>query len=309
MTADAIIMNQITKYATSENGGVVDFTTSIIPKLPVIVFMVVIKKCIENSGDFFYIAWGSIKTLFTKLFYTETRLFDFKDASNKHYYVKKSIEKRMYSFHNQYFPITAALENDEAIVVSHMGWLPKHQKLMEECEREATIEQEAFMLAKTQTKIIYMKLSVQDGALKYIPSVASNLYPSKNYSNLVQIIKDHVAVSKIVKSYSVLGMLIDGVPGLGKTKFADFAVDNKIVGCVYKVDMTNMLKFSFSRVLNSMYHFIAINTDTIFMIDEIDKYIDYRVDLEYADELKVHSNNKLKDVTYYNSRDNQRSIC
>lgn len=298
MSADAIIMSQITRYATSDKGGVSDFMTSIIPRLPVIIFMVVIKKCIENSGDFFHGAWITFKALLSRLFYTETRIFNFNDAANKQYHFKKSIEKRYYSFANQYFPISVNTEpyqdDSKTLVVSYMNWLPSHQKLIEECEKEAEVECNTFNLAKSQTKIIYMKLGVQDGNLKYVPSVASKLYPSRNYTNLVSIIKDHVAVAKIVKSYSVLGMLIDGVPGLGKTKFADFAVDNKVVGCVYKVDMTNMLKYSFSRVLNAMYHNISINTDTIFMIDEIDKYIDYRVDIEYADALKVQSNNKVK---------------
>jgi hypothetical protein len=80
-------------------------------------------------------------------------------------------------------------------------------------------------------------------------------------------------------------LLIDGVPGLGKTKFADFAVESKLAGAVYKVDMTSMLKYPFSKVLLSIYHDVQINTSTIFMIDEVDKYIDYRVVVEYDEEV------------------------
>lgn len=89
----------------------------------------------------------------------------------------------------------------------------------------------------------------------------------------------------MTESYSVCGLLLDGKPGLGKTKFTDFAVIEKLAGHVFKVDMTSMLNYKFSQVIDSMYHGVSITTDTIFMIDEIDKYIDYRISVEF-DELQ-----------------------
>lgn len=294
MSADAIIMNYITKYATSENGGVTDFTNAIIPKLPVIVFMVVVKKCIENSGDFFFSSWESFKSLMKRIFYTRTRIYDFQKPENKSYHLKSAFEKNMYSFANQYFPIEKTMETNDCLVVSHINWLPSHQTLIQKCEKESNELLETYMDASSQQKIIYKKLALKEGALKYEKSDPSQLYPSKNYLKLVDIIRDHFDVSNRIKSFSVLGASINGVPGLGKTKFADFAVNNKLAGSILKVDMTNMLKYSFTRVLNSMYHSVAILTDTIFVIDEIDKYLDYRMDIEYEDKL-VEMRNVSKD--------------
>jgi SpoVK/Ycf46/Vps4 family AAA+-type ATPase len=73
-------------------------------------------------------------------------------------------------------------------------------------------------------------------------------------------------------------MLIDGIPGLGKTKFADYATDTKLAGYVYKTDMTSFLQIEFSQVVKPMFHDIHITAPTIFLIDEVDKYLDYRLD-------------------------------
>jgi hypothetical protein len=47
-----------------------------------------------------------------------------------------------------------------------------------------------------------------------------------------------------------------------------------------------MLDHTFSIALDSIYHSVNIVTDTIFVIDEIDKYIDYRMAIEYENEKK-----------------------
>ena len=68
MTPDSIIMSRITEMAISDKGSVVDFTKMIIPKLPVIAFMVIVKKCLENSNEFFYTIWKGIKYIVKKTF-------------------------------------------------------------------------------------------------------------------------------------------------------------------------------------------------------------------------------------------------
>lgn len=282
MSPDSIIMNKVVEIITSSNSGVTNILFAIIPTLPAIAAMVTIKKCIENSGDVFSSISTYIGCIFKRLFYT-TRLLDNCDrADSQDYFFKKSVEKKTYFFNSFMFPIYWNYEPEHKIgILSHMKWFYGHKEYVNECEKEADTEREVYNCIKQQKKTIYKKLATTEGLPKYCVSISSKLYPSRNYVNLVKIIKTHVSVAKIVESYNVLGILIDGIPGLGKTKFADFAVEEKLVGHVYKVDMTTMLKYAFSETLQLMYHKIDIITDTIFVIDEIDKYIDYRVDLEY----------------------------
>ena len=214
---------------------------------------------------------------------------------NANYYRKKVYEKKSFLFQmRSFFPMYWESGDNHPSVLSYLKWLPSHNEVISECEEEAQLDNYIYECAKLLKKTIYKKFGVEKGTLAYINSKASNLFPSKNYTELVEIIGSHLSVAKIVKSYSVLGILIDGQPGLGKTKFADFAVEQKLSGSVYKVDMTTMLKYPFSDALDRIYHSVEIITDTIFMIDEIDKYIDFRLDIEYDQEVK-ESQKRCKD--------------
>lgn len=112
-------------------------------------------------------------------------------------------------------------------------------------------------------------------------SSPSRLYPSKNYQKLEKIISSHYDVSELVGVHSVIGVIIDGVPGLGKTKFADFAADEGLAGTVNKIDMTAFLNLEFSVLMSKFYHQFEVEYNTIFMIGEVDKYLDVRIDREY----------------------------
>lgn len=297
MTPDSIILSKITDLALSDKGCITDFTKTIIPKLPVIAFMVIVKKCIENSNDFFYTLWKGIRYIVKKTLYTEHILVNPNDAKTKCYYYCKCYTKRKYSFFNQLFPIYIDYVNDEErfeTTVSYMNWYPRHKRIMDEAEKEATKDFKDYELSVSQVKVLYKKLVVDESNIKYVDTKPSLLYSSQNYINLTKIIKSYTSKAKKIQSFSVLGLLIDGVEGLGKTTFLDYAVSEKIVGSVYKVDMTTMLKYDFSLLLRLMYHKIDITTDTIFMFDELDKYLDYRIKMDYEDELKTINNNNKK---------------
>lgn len=289
LTPDAIIMSKVVDVISSDsNSGIRDFVAFIIPKLPAIALMVALKKCMESSGEIFWGIVACANTLIRKMFYTDLVIEHVNHAENTDYYRKKVYEKKksllgMRSF----FPMYWVSEENQPSVLSYLKWLPSHSEVVSECEGDAKVDQHIYDHAKSLKKTIYKKLTTEKGSLTYVNSKASKLFPSKNYTELVKIIKSHLSVAKIVKSYTVLGVLIDGQPGLGKTKFADFAVEQKLAGSVYKVDMTTMLKYPFSEALDRMYHSVEIVTDTIFMIDEIDKYVDFRLDLEYDQEVKA----------------------
>src|SRR5207302_10033747 len=66
---------------------------------------------------------------------------------------------------------------------------------------------------------------------------------------------------------------------------------------IYKIDMTNVVKESFESILERFYHGIQPTTSTMFVIDEVDKYLDYRIKIGY-DQLKERkSKEKVENVT------------
>jgi len=63
LNPDAIIMNKVVDIISSDsNGGISDFVSFIMPKLPAIALMIALKKCMESSGDIFwdYNCYGEI---------------------------------------------------------------------------------------------------------------------------------------------------------------------------------------------------------------------------------------------------------
>jgi hypothetical protein len=121
-------------------------------------------------------------------------------------------------------------------------------------------------------------------------------FPSKNYLKLQNIIQTYCKVNDNLLSYNVLGILIDGEPGLGKSKFADFIATRRLLGepgisNVYRVDMSSnfCLKMAPETIFNSFFHEIAIKQSSLFMIDEVDKYLSYFIEDSYS---KVKQNKK-----------------
>lgn len=305
---DAIVMGKVVEIITGSQGGIRDIISAIFPKLPSIIMMIIVKKFVENSSEMFANIYAFMHSWFKKMCYTTKLIEGCTNGLSKEFYLKESYDKKLLTFQNQTIPMYWEYHQDQkAGELSYCGWHPHHNSIISECLTEATKEH----AIKTKTKTSYKKMSVSSDFFKYCTSVSSKLYPSKNYTNLVSVIKTHTAVAKLVKSYSVLGILIDGVAGLGKTKFADFAVEEKIVGNVYKVDMTTMLNTPFSKAVGSIYHNIDIVTDTIFVIDEIDKYLDVRITKEISieDQHKEKKKNKalasLKEDDKPQPEDNQ----
>ncbi len=134
--------------------------------------------------------------------------------------------------------------------------------------------------------------------VKYEPMI---LFPAKNYTKLFTIIDDHLTISNLTKSFSPLGILIDGEPGLGKTKFSDFLANKNIIDQIYKIDMTCHLKTSFDEIMEKYYQSITISGPTVFVIDEIDKYIDYYIQSSFNTQLK------RKESTKENKEDKDKS--
>lgn len=294
MTADAIVMNKITDIIVPNSNDVSDFLKTIIAKIPIICCMIAVKKMIDNFSGFL----EGIGKCLKKLCYTQHTLMDPDNATTECYYINNAFVKRRYMCRNLFFPIYVTNEDDD-INISYMSWYAKHRNIVNECKKEGLDAYNKYQLAKNQDIVLYKKLTIKNTELNYIDIKHSTLYESKNYKKLSNIINTHMQVSKITNRFSALGVLIDGCPGLGKTKYVDYAAGIKLVSNIYKVDLTQMLKYPFSTLLNFMYHNIPIVSNTIFMFDEIDKYIDYRIDVEYADEEKSVMNQNKRNETNY----------
>lgn len=128
----------------------------------------------------------------------------------------------------------------------------------------------------------------------YYSITPNNLFPCKNYTELTNTIRNFVKVCSINKQYSPIGILIDGEPGLGKSKFADYIASTSILSYVYKVDMTICIgETDFSKLFESIFHRIKVYEPSLFVLDELDKYLNHAIMTKYSQHKKEQISKNL----------------
>lgn len=191
-------------------------------------------------------------------------------------------------------------EDDEnayytATEVSYQPYL--HQHLVEVVRADAM---KTFKLAmecpdlKTKCTRPSTTITTREKSLSTIDETwfPTKLFPSKNYVGIAKAIVSHLKVCKLTSTNSTLGMLIDGEPGLGKTRCGDYIATENILHEVIKIDMMCYLSYSFDKLMDLFYHKRAIHGPTLFLIDEVDKYIDFFIKREWEIEQKINASNK-----------------
>ncbi|CAK7994804.1 Hypothetical protein POVR1_LOCUS328 [uncultured virus] len=262
--------------------------------VPGIIVMVFIKKCLENAGEIFRGVIDAGKYLLWKLFYREEVITDLTKAKKISPHLSDAYEKCSAITARKWLPVywTVAVDNED---VGYLSYLPIfHANIISECYREAEVEHQKFLKEECAVVTHYRKFSMLADKMGYMKSSPSSLYPSKNYLRLGKIITSHYEVSELVGVYSVIGVLIDGIQGLGKTKFADFAANEGLAKSVNKIDMTSFLDHDFKTIITKFYHNVEIENNTIFMIDELDKYLDVRVERDYEAYLQSETKRSKK---------------
>ena len=140
---------------------------------------------------------------------------------------------------------------------------------------------------------------------KLIEKKPMRLFDSKNYIKLMKNIDTFVYQSKNIDMITTLSMIIDGEPGLGKTKFSEYIchkksdiTGKKIFNDVYLIDMAKSIDTDYENIFNISYFDVNISGPTLFVIDEIDKYLSHKTLEEYKyhkDECRIQ---KIKPDNY-----------
>jgi ankyrin repeat protein len=149
-----------------------------------------------------------------------------------------------------------------------------HQKFVTDIDQEATLESE---VQQVSNKVI--KTQCRDMARKVF--VPDTLFPSKNYILLDKIITNFFTVVNRTKMYKAQGILIDGEPGLGKSKSCDYLASLNKYHEIYYVNLslTSLLKKDFKSIIDEVLN--KRNGSTIIYFDELDKYLDYYIEYSF----------------------------
>jgi SpoVK/Ycf46/Vps4 family AAA+-type ATPase len=271
VSTDSIIMNEAVQAFTS-NGFCLSSLTSFLAKMPRILALIAVKRCIENSSELLSPLITSLKTLIVNTLY-RTKKYSTSDVLKEDYHIASVI---VAAKEPQYIVESNANE----VVVKYLPFL--HSKLISTIEETGRAEYERSVKSRSNKKALCESFELQENnTIKTVTCAVSSLYPSSNYRKLAKMISSHFEISQKIGTRKVLGVLIDGVPGLGKTMFADYATSQRLASNVYKIDMTSFRDVAIEAVFKSIYHSRVIVNETILVIDELDKYIDARLQTEF----------------------------
>ena len=130
-------------------------------------------------------------------------------------------------------------------------------------------------------KTYYFTINENDDNREHIILTPQVLFPSKNYKELERLLEKRLGVSKILGFFEPITICINGCPGLGKTKFADYIASKKLFSSVGLIDMAKMMTFPFEKVVAETTNIFSSETVSLVVVDEIDKYLDHKLKVDY----------------------------
>lgn len=270
---EGIILNEIINIINTMKckKSIKSIFSQLISCAPRIIFIVFIKHYVSNTG----VLISTIKQLITWLITDGYKYLIYKKIT---YQLGSGtvgqflLQKIKPSIDNIYgFPRYTFKQSSGELIINKMRFV-NHLDL-DSCFNQAMYDQSEYQESfKKKTKI-----SKLTDDLKFVVSHPLTLFPSNNYKRLGKIVYKYIEISNRTKYYMPLGILLDGEPGLGKTKFVDYLSESGVIDHIYKCDMTMHLNKTFEDIIKMFYHDIILKGPTVFMIDEIDKYLDFIV--------------------------------
>lgn len=238
---------------------------------------------------------SAIGSLFQTLLYRQYQLPVTGPNELNHYLQKIVTSSGNSPYYSLGLPIYYKFSTDNSYFILELV-RGAHDSYYQSLTEKAKLQLADYRNSKTKGTIC-KKFSPSFSATTYQPN---QLFPSSNYLSLKETLVNYIRAITITKSYSPLGVLIDGEPGLGKTKSADFLATSNIFQEIIRIDMTLFLETSFEEILKKCYHDHIFSGPTLFVIDEMDKYLDYFTNKSYQ---------KLIDIAQKNSKsDNKEPV-
>ncbi len=273
---DDFLLREIVKIMQSLgcSGGLRKFVARALAGLPQIVVLFLVKYYLADPSIVVQFLKKICLNLVKQAFYRE-ETFSTKADGSLDYFISKEV-KAVGSISVNLFTLYASESTQyENVTVAYIKGI--HSNYIQNLKSQA---QEALEKSLDQTKTSYYKYTS-----RYTVQSPASLFPSRNYTYLESVIRGDIETGSIVGSYPVMGILIDGEPGLGKSSFAEYIAGLNLVGNVYRVDLSGsqFLKATATpaSMFESVFHSVSITASSIFMIDEMDKYLAYYIEASY----------------------------
>ena len=261
MNEKVVIINKITTLLSNisyDKNNKLKMLLDLLLLVPKILSILTIKYATENVDK----VYGVSVKLLTTLFYSKTEYFINGSSS-----VGSKLDRMMFKIpKTELNNILFRMEKDAHVIrLYNMRLLPyskNYNKLFSEIHNSDAI------LHSQCVKF------VRNDKTQLSESIIPNkMFPSKNFKMLAKVINRSIELAERLGYYQTIPILINGEPGLGKTKSLDYLAYNSTLGNIRKVDLTSYINSDIP--LQKILTFIIVNitSHTAIFIDELDKYI------------------------------------
>lgn len=312
--SDQVIFREIfdnIKSYTKDAELSMNFIVKIIFCILNVIFIISIKYIITNPGmikDFISKTFDNVTTYFIN-----TEELPYEDVKNRLFVKKILSDRTIYNnfimndnFSNKktinFLSLTITKTAGKTIVIVikyyyvHRKFLASKKKLIDK-SYEKYLKRLSSQEDGCET-MCYTAQSTGEKSFNFVKYHPNQMYETEWYKKLLRSINQHISICKGFDCFTPLAILINGEPGLGKTKFADFIARKRICNTVTKIDMTRLLKISFSETMKKYFSDGTILKDpiskfpNIVIIDELDKYLEYYLNYKYNLELSEYIKTK-----------------
>lgn len=277
-SVDTIVMKEVIGMFSGKSFSVSNLCLVLGSKMPKLFFMIVVKKCLDNSSLITSPILTCLFSILSRVMY-RTVIYNSSDTNSLVFHTILILKKNKDALELLYPPLVIQ-EREVGLAVSYIPLV--HSRNLGEIMKDSEASLNKYLAGKNSVGTKYKIFSIQNSVSSYTTREANTMYPSSNYKRLASSVSSFYRVCKLTERIEVAGILLNGVPGLGKTRFVDYAVKTKLVNEVYKIDMTCLLSETFETILKNAYHSVPCKNEKImFVFDEIDKYLDYRTNILY----------------------------
>src|SRR3990167_8439872 len=257
-------------------------------KIPYIVLIILFNHYIQNTenivADYKRLSWY----LSSSIIY-HTKCYNNKDVE---FYQAESFRKRESIVYVFAIPLYIDDTKENCLVVQYIPCI--HNKFISQVELEGTNEYNR--IVNNSTYHVYVDKS-------YTKAIYGNLFPSYNYILLSKIIRDHIDIGSVIGHSRPLCILLNSIPGLGKSVYSEYLVSNNIVSQVYRVDLNkvefmdsdislfnDIINKGFDRGLNERsknesknksHCGLSKDDPSVIIIDEMDKWLEQYIERSY----------------------------
>lgn len=289
-------------------GGIKGLIRKICESMPKLIAIVALKHVVANPQILLSLlkswSWIAIQAIFYR-----RQILNFSGHSN---YVRKVCEDTNIRYGELINLMPLYIEQemvDDILMIRSISYMAGvHSSFMSNLNQQAAIlasEHEQQLLTSNKSK--YQRYTSAYGV-----HTPMQLYPSRNFKLLESVVRSEIETAELLKSYAVFGILIDGEPGLGKSSFADHIANANLVKNVYRADL-NVPRFlnksDVTKVFNDVFNNVPITGSSLFVIDEMDKYLNHIIKSSHnalIDEAKKNEKLQVDEVISFEEHRQQK---